>query len=200
MPDERGVPPRMSDQASKLHTPRVDDRPLWDVMFGIWGYPAVRVAHELKLFELLADKPLTLPEICEAKELAARPADILLAVCSSLGLTARRSLFARRSVTRIPAALESPILRPVLRRLAAGHLRVAARFIARGSAQRQVSGCVLRSRRRFCRMACRPRRRFHACDAQCQHRAGDGVAANALLEVRTRGRVPEKRRAVGSAQ
>jgi hypothetical protein len=85
-----GVPPRMSNQASKLHTPRVDDRPLWDVMFGIWGYPAVLVAHELKLFELLADQPLTLPEICKAKELAARPADTLLAVCASLGLMARR--------------------------------------------------------------------------------------------------------------
>lgn len=56
----------MSTQITKLRAPRADDRALWDVMFGIWGYPAVLVAHELKLFELLPDKPLTLPEICEA--------------------------------------------------------------------------------------------------------------------------------------
>ncbi len=35
----------------KLRAPRTDDRPLWDVLFGIWGYPAVFVAHELKFFE-----------------------------------------------------------------------------------------------------------------------------------------------------
>jgi hypothetical protein len=55
-------------------------------MLGIWGYPAVLIAHE---FELLAEKPLTLDELCKAKQLARRPAETLLAVCSSLGLVSR---------------------------------------------------------------------------------------------------------------
>ncbi|MGO9060901.1 MAG: methyltransferase dimerization domain-containing protein [Candidatus Binataceae bacterium] len=50
----------------------------------------VFVAHELKFFELLADKPLTLEEICKAKELTPRPAHTLLAVCTSIGLMALR--------------------------------------------------------------------------------------------------------------
>jgi hypothetical protein len=73
-----------------LHKPRVDDRPLWDVMLGIWGYPAVLVAHELKFFELLAEKPITLEEVCKARQLSRRPAETLLALCASLGLVSRR--------------------------------------------------------------------------------------------------------------
>jgi O-methyltransferase domain/Dimerisation domain len=80
----------MQNRVSKLRAPQADDRPLWDVMFGIWGYPAVLIAHELKFFELLADKPLTLEEVCRAKQLAPRAAETLLAVCASLGLLARR--------------------------------------------------------------------------------------------------------------
>jgi hypothetical protein len=60
-------------------------------MLGIWGYPALLVAHELDLFQLLAKKPLTLEQICEAKHLAPRPAHALLAVCTSLGLMALRA-------------------------------------------------------------------------------------------------------------
>jgi hypothetical protein len=66
--------------------PTVDDSLLWDVMLGIWGYPAVLVAHELKFFEMLAEKPLTLEEICKTKRLAPRPAETLLAVCTALRL------------------------------------------------------------------------------------------------------------------
>jgi hypothetical protein len=69
-----------------LRKPRTDDRPLWDVFFGVWGYPAVFVAHELKLFELLSKKPLTVDEVAEAKGIQRRPADALLALCASIGL------------------------------------------------------------------------------------------------------------------
>lgn len=72
--------------ASAIRQPRTDDRPLWDIVFGIWGYPAVLVAHDLKLFPLLAEKPRTLLEVCEARSLAPRPAAALLAVCVALGL------------------------------------------------------------------------------------------------------------------
>ena len=32
---------------TKLHPPRVDDGPLWDILEGIIGYQAVIVAYEL---------------------------------------------------------------------------------------------------------------------------------------------------------
>jgi hypothetical protein len=73
----------------KLPRP-LDDRPIWNVLSGIWGYPAVLVAHELKFFELLADKPLTLDEICAEKQVEPRPAHALLAVGTSLGLITLR--------------------------------------------------------------------------------------------------------------
>lgn len=81
----------MPNRALKLRAPRVDDRPLWDVFFGVWGYPAVFVAHELKLFELLSKKPLALAEIAAAQGIARRPAEALLAVCVSIGLIQLRN-------------------------------------------------------------------------------------------------------------
>ena len=69
-----------------IRRPRHDYQPLHDVIFGLWGYPAVLVAHDLKVFPLLAEAPRTLPEICEALHITPRPARALLAVCTSLGL------------------------------------------------------------------------------------------------------------------
>ncbi|MBI3769149.1 MAG: methyltransferase [Deltaproteobacteria bacterium] len=71
---------------TKISRARSDDRPIWDIVFGIWGYPAVLVAHRLKLFALLAERPRTLDEVCAAKGLQRRPAETLLAVTTSLGL------------------------------------------------------------------------------------------------------------------
>jgi hypothetical protein len=56
-----------------IRTPRIDDRPVLDVMLALWGYPAVLVANKLKLFDLLAERPLTLEEVCNAKGMASRP-------------------------------------------------------------------------------------------------------------------------------
>jgi hypothetical protein len=64
----------------------MDDRPLLDVMLALWGYPAVLVANKLKLFDLLAERSLTLEEVCVAKGMARRPAQALLSVCTSLGM------------------------------------------------------------------------------------------------------------------
>jgi SAM-dependent methyltransferase len=57
-----------------------------DVLFGISGYPAVLVAHELKLYALLAEQPRTLPEVCDALGIRPRPAEALVSVSASLGL------------------------------------------------------------------------------------------------------------------
>jgi len=77
----------MSQQSSgEIRKPRSDDRPLRDVVLGLYGYPAVLLAHRLKLFPLLAEKPRTLLEVCAALHVARRPAAALLSVCASLGL------------------------------------------------------------------------------------------------------------------
>ncbi len=69
-----------------IQRPRVDDRPIWDILSGIFGYPAVLVSHDLKLFSLLAEKPRTLSEVCDSLGIASRPAEALLTMNSSLGL------------------------------------------------------------------------------------------------------------------
>src|SRR5215216_3385057 len=66
--------------------PRSDDRLMRDIVFGISGYPAVLVAHELKLYPLLAERPRTIPEICDALDLKPRPAEALVSVSAALGL------------------------------------------------------------------------------------------------------------------
>jgi hypothetical protein len=71
----------MGHPVEAIKQPRTDEKPLWEVLFGLWGYPAVLVANQLKLFELLAEKPITLDEVCRAKQLAKRPAEALLSVC-----------------------------------------------------------------------------------------------------------------------
>ena len=70
----------------QLRSPRMDDRPIFDVMLAIWGYPAVLVANKIRLFDLLAEGGLTIEEICAAKGMSRRPVQGLLSVCTSLGL------------------------------------------------------------------------------------------------------------------
>ena len=76
--------------AFKLRKPRTDDRLPWNIMAAIHGTPAVLVAYQLKLYSLLADKPSSLDEICEARGLKRRPAEAILAVTTSLGITRLR--------------------------------------------------------------------------------------------------------------
>lgn len=78
---------------------RGDDRKLWDVVMAVAGYPMVLAARQMKLFELLAEKPLTLDEVCAAKHIARRPALAVLAICASLGLIALRE--GRYSLTEV---------------------------------------------------------------------------------------------------
>jgi hypothetical protein len=68
-----------------IQRPRTDDRPLWDIFFALRGYPAVLIAHEMKLFQLLGEGSKTLNEVCRSLTIARRPAEALLAVSTSLG-------------------------------------------------------------------------------------------------------------------
>lgn len=63
----------------------LDDRPVADVVLGVYGYNAVLAAHRLKLFPLLAAGPRTLPDVCAALGIKPRPAQAILAAASALG-------------------------------------------------------------------------------------------------------------------
>jgi SAM-dependent methyltransferase len=70
---------------AEIRRPQTDDRPLWNVIDGIHGYPALLIAHRLKLFPLLAEQARTLAEICEVLHLKRRPAQALLSTATALG-------------------------------------------------------------------------------------------------------------------
>jgi SAM-dependent methyltransferase len=69
-----------------LKNPRADDRPLWDLLAASRGYTAVLVAHDLKLFALLGERPRTLHEICAALTLDDHPVEMLLTMLDALAL------------------------------------------------------------------------------------------------------------------
>src|SRR5260370_21337332 len=70
---------------------RLDDRKLWDVVFSVYGAPAVLLAHKLKVFPFLAEKPRSFAEICEHLGIAARPTETLLAANAALGFVKLKS-------------------------------------------------------------------------------------------------------------
>lgn len=74
-----------------LQRPRTDDRPLWDLLAAARGYTALLVAHDLKLFTLLGERPQTLEEICAELKLASHPAKALLTMLESLSLVQARN-------------------------------------------------------------------------------------------------------------
>lgn len=61
------------------------------MVFAIYGYPAVLLAHKLGLFSLLAGKSRTLREIGTALDLRDRPVETILAATTSLGFTSFRN-------------------------------------------------------------------------------------------------------------
>src|SRR5215470_950116 len=87
-------------EPGSVRPPRADDRAMRDVVFGIAGHLAVLVAHDLKLYPLIAERPRTLPEICNALNIAPRAAEALVSVSTALGLLEERD--GRYSLT--PAA------------------------------------------------------------------------------------------------
>ena len=55
----------------------VDDRPVWDVVFAVYGYPALLLAHRLKVLSFLADGPRTLIDICNSLNIKQRPTEAI---------------------------------------------------------------------------------------------------------------------------
>lgn len=69
---------------STLKKPRTDDKKLWDIILGNAGQRTILIAHELKLFPFLAEKPRSLAEICEELKIEDRPARAILGVLVGL--------------------------------------------------------------------------------------------------------------------
>lgn len=70
-----------------IQKPRTDEKLLWNIInFGNVGYRTFLVAYDLKIFPLLAEKPRTLAEVCEALQINRRPAEALLTMCVCMGL------------------------------------------------------------------------------------------------------------------
>lgn len=70
-----------------LQHPLADERKIWDfINVGCVGFSTFLVAHELRLFSLLADQPQSLAEICETLQIKRRAAEALVSMNVSLGL------------------------------------------------------------------------------------------------------------------
>lgn len=75
------------NQKQLVQQSQTDERRLWDIInVGCVGYGTFLVAHDLRLFSLLADKPQTLVEIYEVLQIKRRAAEALLSMTVSLGL------------------------------------------------------------------------------------------------------------------
>ena len=73
----------VSKEAQQPQAP--DDRKLWDVVLGLYGYPALLLAHKLGVFSLLEHGELSLPMICERLNIKSRPAEAILTAAAALG-------------------------------------------------------------------------------------------------------------------
>lgn len=69
-----------------IQQPQTDGKQVWDVIIGLHAYPTILVAHELKLFPLLAENPRTIEDICQSLNLQIRATSAVLSICTSLGL------------------------------------------------------------------------------------------------------------------
>lgn len=97
------------DIFSSIQVPQVDDRPLWDVVFAIYGYPALLLAHRLKIFPLLAENSHTLLEICTALNISQRPAEAILTTTTALGfLSLQEGRYSLTPVSREYLLEDSP--------------------------------------------------------------------------------------------
>lgn len=97
------------NNSSNIQTPQVDDRPVWDAIFAVYGYPALFLAHRLKLFSLLAHGPLTLSEISDSLKINQRPAEAILTVATALGfLTLQAGRYSLAAVAREYLLEDSP--------------------------------------------------------------------------------------------
>lgn len=75
--------------AGQAHLTRTPTFSLTDISAGLHGWPAVLVAHELRLFPLLAERSRTVHEVSESLKIPRRSAEALLSITASIGFVAR---------------------------------------------------------------------------------------------------------------
>ncbi|MFZ0415931.1 MAG: methyltransferase [Candidatus Acidiferrales bacterium] len=96
--------------SSAISKPQSDDHAIWDLIFSFWGSPALLVAHDLKLFSLLGERPQRLEEVCAALKIEPRPASVLLEMLTAFGLVdARDGVFALTPISKEYLDEKSPI-------------------------------------------------------------------------------------------
>ena len=76
----------MSESPPEIRKPRTDDLQIGQITASLLAYPVVLVAHELRLFPLLAEKPRTLQEVCTDLEIRERAAEAILSIVAAVGL------------------------------------------------------------------------------------------------------------------
>ncbi|MBD2182378.1 methyltransferase [Planktothrix sp. FACHB-1355] len=77
----------MSQQTCvNIQKPKTDEGLLWNILLAGQAHRVLLVAHNLKLFSVLAEKPLSFGEICDKLKIASRPAFAILSVLTSIGL------------------------------------------------------------------------------------------------------------------
>lgn len=67
-----------------IRKPQTEDSLLWDIILGGFAHNLLFVAHDLKLFSLLAAQPLTAVEVAKALNIQLRPTNALLTFCTSV--------------------------------------------------------------------------------------------------------------------
>jgi len=102
-----------------IKRPRTDDRRVWDVVFGVYGFPAILLAHKLKLFPLIANRPRSLPQVCEALGIKRRAAEAILTAAVALGFLELRGR--QYSLTPLAGGLPSRQKPDILRNVSRSH-------------------------------------------------------------------------------
>lgn len=99
----------VQEKITNIQLPTVDDRSLWDVIFAIYGYPALLLAHRLKIFSTLAKNSCTLSEICNTLNLKPRPVEAILTTATALGfLSLHEERYRLTPVTEVYLLENSP--------------------------------------------------------------------------------------------
>jgi len=93
-----------------LVTPEMDDRHILGIIFGMTSAQALYVAHDLKLFSVLADAPLSLAELAARLGLRPRPVQALVSICCAQKLLRldAQELYVLSEVSRRFLLPESP--------------------------------------------------------------------------------------------
>lgn len=98
--------------------PPVDDRPLHDAIWTRYAFPVLALAHEVGLFEHLAERPATIEAIANWLDVAPRAAEAMVAVVAALGFLTRQDdgQFTVTEVARTYLVPSSPLYSGVLLR------------------------------------------------------------------------------------